>query len=415
MLEHLSPQTVGLGLALAIGFLVGLEREWADNKLVGLRSFTLIGGTGGMAAVLAGTWGGWVIAAALLAVAAVLVVRYLRQPVADRDDLGITTITAALAICLVGAACVAGYRTQAVVLGGVITLLLHWKQPLHALVDRLGEVEFKAIIRLVLISLVVLPILPNETFGPYDVFNPFQTWLLAVLIVAINLAGYLAFSFLKAGSGAVVGGLLGGLVSSTAATVSFSSLSRRNDELGPSVAMIVVLASAVLYVRVGIELAAVSPGLLTHAWAPMGTMALLMLATAAALFPKVRKHAVEMPEQTNPARLKVALTFAAMYGVIIVAVAATREHLGQDAIYVIAVISGFTDIDAMTLSAGQLYSRQRLDADVAWRAVFLATLANLVFKIGAASILGGAVLRRYMLTLGTGLLAAGIAILLLWP
>lgn len=420
MVEFLGPELAGLILAVAIGFLVGLEREWSDNKLIGLRSFAMIGAAGGLTALLAHDWGGWVMAAGLLAVAAVVVSRYLTRHLSATDGLGaddggITTALAALAVFLVGAACVAGFRTPAVIGGGVITILLHWKRPLHDLVDRIGETEFSAIIRLVLITLVVLPILPNETYGPYDVFNPYQTWLLAVLIVALNLAGYVAFRLLSADSGAVLAGVLGGMVSSTATTVSFAGMTRRNADLAPAAAMIILLASAVVYVRVAIELAAVSPGLLREAALPMGAFGLIVLGAAALLLPRVRRQPVELPEQRNPARLRVALTFAALYAVIIVAVAATREHLGQDAIYVVAVISGLTDVDAMTLSVGQLHANDRLDGNVAWRAVFLATLANLAFKIAAACVLGNAALRNRMLVLGGATLTAGFAILVLWP
>ena len=424
MPELLTTQLVGLGLALALGFLVGLEREWAEHKLIGLRSFALIGGAGGLTGLLAQPWGGWLVIAGLPVIGALVIVRYLTHGHvargADPDDPeapehGVTTLVAAVAVYLIGAACVAGYQTHAVVMGGAVTILLHWKQPLHQLVDGIGRNEFNAIMRFVLITLVVLPVLPNRTFGPYDVFNPFQAWTLVVLIVGLNLVGYVAFRLLRADSSALVGGVLGGLISSTATTVSFAGMARRNPSLGASAALVILIASTVVYARVGLELLVVAPDLLRQAAAPMATFALVMLVASATLFPKVRKQTVEMPEQRNPAKLEVALTFAALFVVITFAVAAAKTHVGNDAIYAVALISGLTDVDAMTLSVAQLFGRGALEADIAWRAIFLATLANLLFKIGAASVLGTAALRRYMLTLGTGTLAAGIAVLVLWP
>jgi uncharacterized membrane protein (DUF4010 family) len=140
-----------------------------------------------------------------------------------------------------------------------------------------------------------------------------------------------------------------------------------------------------------------------------------MLTASAVLWPRIRQQQVDLPEQRNPARLGVALTFAGLFVVITLAVAAAREHIGEDAIYLVALVSGLTDVDAMTLSVGQLFSRGGIEADIAWRAIFLATLANLLFKIGAACVLGNGALRGYMLSLGGATLAAGIAVFLLWP
>lgn len=421
MFEHLNTHIVGLGLALGLGFLVGLEREWAADKPIGLRSFTLIGGSGGLAALLAEVWSGWIVGAGLLSVAALVVGHQVRlQPKANAngngaDPPGITTLLAAVAVFLVGAACVAGYQLHGVVMGGAITILLHWKRPLHGLVDRIGEVEFSAVTRFVLITLVVLPILPNRTFGPYAVLNPFQTWLLVVLIVGLSMVGYVAFRLLKAELGALVGGVVGGLVSSTATTISFASLTRAHRALVPSAVLVILIASAVVYARVAVELGVVAPALLPHVALPMLVFALAMVLAALVVYPRLRGQRVELPEQKNPARLKVALSFAVLYALSILGVAAARDYFGDDAIYAVAILSGLTQVDAITLSVGQLFSRGQVDADLAWRSIFVATLANLAFKIGAGCVLGDGALRRYLLTLGGALLAGGIAILFLWP
>ncbi|MFU8815002.1 MAG: MgtC/SapB family protein [Pseudomonadales bacterium] len=413
---YLDPQLVGLGLALGIGLLIGLEREWTANTLIGLRSFALIAVSGGFAALLAQPWDGWIIAVGLAAIAVVIVAHQLRHAsAAAGEQHGTTTILAAVATYLIGAACVLGYQTHAVVMAGIITLLLHWKQPLHGLVRRIGNMEFSAIIRFVLISLVVLPVLPNRTFGPYDVVNPAQVWLLVVLIVGLNLIGYVALRMMSARGGAIVGGLVGGLISSTATTVSFSGMTRHNHHLAAPAALIILLASTVVYLRIGVELLAVAPELLPHAAPPLGAFALVMLAAAAAMYPLARNIEVSLPEHQNPARLPVALTFAVLFTVISLAVAASRDHLGSEAIYGVAVVSGLTDVDALTLSVGQLFSRGLVDADVAWRAIFLATLSNLAFKIGVVCVLGSSMLRRYLLGAGAFTLPAGVIVVLFWP
>lgn len=414
MPEHMATQLLGLGLALGLGFLVGLEREWAAEKPIGLRSFTLIGGAGGLSALLAELWGGWLVAAGLLAVAGAVIPHQMRLPTRSDERPGITTLLAALAVFLVGAAAVAGYRTHAVVMGGAITILLHWKQPLHGLVGRIGLGDINAMTRFVLITLVVLPILPNRDFGPYRVLNPFEIWLLVVLIVGIGLVGYLAFRLFRATLGALVGGLVGGLVSSTATTISFAGLSRRHGDLAAVATLVILVASVVVYLRVAAELAVVAPALLRHA-APLGAFALVMTVPALIVWLRVRRRAVDMPEQENPARLKVALSFAALYALSILAAAAAQDHFGDEAIYLVALVSGLTQVDAMTLSVAQLFNRGEVQADTAWRAIYLTTLANLAFKIAAAAVLGSPRLRRYILSLGGGALAAGIVILLVWP
>ena len=141
---------------------------------------------------------------------------------------GMTTELAALAMFLVGALATSGYMEVAVVTTGAVTLLLHWKTPMHSLVVRVGEADFEAIVRFVLITLVILPILPDATYGPYAVLNPRQMWLMVVLIVAINLVGYVSLKFARGRGGALLSGTLGGLISSTATTVSFVATAPRN-------------------------------------------------------------------------------------------------------------------------------------------------------------------------------------------
>ena len=193
---------IGLGIALAIGFVIGLEREWAEDKPVGVRSFALIAAFGGIAALLLPEAGGWLIATGLLALSLILILHVHRRKLE-----GITTLVAAFIVYLLGAAAVAGYWLPAIVLGGAVMVLLHWKKPLHTWVERLGDRDVEIIVRFVLIALVILPVLPDRDMGPYGAFNPFTAWFLVVLIVAINLVGFVAFRFVgtRAGGWAVAG------------------------------------------------------------------------------------------------------------------------------------------------------------------------------------------------------------------
>lgn len=402
---------VGLGIALGIGFIIGLEREWAEDKPVGVRSFALIGTLGGLCGLLVDPAGGLVAATGLLILGTVLAIDFYRS-----DGGGITTIIAAITVFMLGLAAVQGFWLHAIVIGGAIMVLLHWKKPLHQWVGRIGDRDFETIVRFTLITLVILPVLPDRTFGPYDIFNPFRAWLLVVLIVTINLAGYLAFRFVGRGAGAWLAGLLGGLVSSTATTIAYSGMTRRKPDYSALTVVVILVASTVVYGRVLIELAVTSPGLVRPFVMPGIVLGTVLLALSAFVFFRSRQpELTDTPASENPARIREALTFAVIYVVILFIVAAVRDQLGEEAVYAVAVVSGLTDVDALTLSIGQLHASGNTSTETAWRAVFLATLSNLLFKAAAASIIGAAELRRPILMTTAIAILAGGAILLLWP
>ena len=194
MTEWLALPAVQLSIALGLGLLVGLQREWVEEKPLGLRSFALITLIGALMGLYAEDAGLWVIAVGLLVISLAIFV-HTTLLARDTEVAGMTTELAGITMYMVGAMTTTGYPVTAVVLTGVVTLLLHWKVPLHALTRRIAPEEFQAIARFVLVTLVVLPILPDRTFGPYDVLNPFHIWLMVVLIVGLNVAGYLGMRF----------------------------------------------------------------------------------------------------------------------------------------------------------------------------------------------------------------------------
>lgn len=407
----LDSRFVGLGIALGLGLLIGLEREWVENKPVGLRSFGLIGLFGGLTAAFIEDIGPWPVVAGLLALGALLVLRGRAAKQA-----GMTTLVAGLIVFMVGAAATAGYWLHAIVTAGVVTLLLHWKRPMHRTVERLGRADLETIARFVLISLVVLPVLPNESFGPYEVFNPFKAWLLVVLIVSINLAGYVAIRFAGANAGGWLAGLIGGMVSSTATTFSYSRIARRAESLGLVAALVILIASTVVYLRILFEVSVVAPGLLPVIIWPCSAFAAVLLVCCGAIFLKVQhRTSTEIPKRSNPAEMKTALTFAAIYVAVLFAAAAAQDWIGENAAFGVAFISGLTDVDALTLSMAQLFDDGRIGSDIAWRAIFLGSLSNLLFKIGIVSVSGSRTLRIAMIAAGVPAILVGAGILVLWP
>ena len=403
-----------LAIALGLGLIVGLQRESADSKLAGLRTFPLVALLGAVCALLAGSAGGWIVGAGLLGVAAATAMgnaALLGRPEADP---GITTEVALLLMYGVGACAVLGDRAVAVVLGGTIAVLLHFKAELHGLVARLGDRDLRAIMQFVLLALVVLPVLPDDTYGPYAVFNPREMWLMAVLIVGLSLGGYIALKFIGENAGIVAGGLLGGLISSTATTVSWSRRTRDNPETSRAAALVILIASTVVYGRVLVEIGAVAPPFLAVAAPPILTLSAAMAAAVGVLWLRTRGGGPSRSEGHHPADLKTAFTFAALYLVVLLAVAYAKDRTGTRGLYVIGAVSGLTDVDAITLSVARLTGSGQIDSAQGWRLIVVAVLSNLAFKGVMAALLGDGRLRRWIALLFGLQVLAGAAVLALW-
>jgi uncharacterized membrane protein (DUF4010 family) len=406
-----------LGIALGLGLLFGLQREWGDeHRLAGIRTFALITLLGAITALLARDYGGWVVAAGLLALAGLLIIgNWLINRGREEVSAGQTSETAALVMFGVGALLVAGYTMPAVVLGGATAVLLHSKPRLQRLVGSLSDTDARAIFQFVLLALVILPLLPNETYGPYDVLNPFKIWMMVVLIVGISLVAYVAYRIVGARAGSILGGIFGGLISSTATTVSFARQGKRDPGAVGTAALVIVIASTIVLVRVVIEIAAVARGLLPELVLPFGAIFVLMAGISAWLHFRLRQGNAQAPEHGNPSQLKPAIVFGALYGVILLLVAFVKDYFGDRAIYAAAVISGLTDVDALTLSVAELFNQDRVSGDMAWRSILLATLSNLAFKAGAAGVLGGSKLFRIVGPAFGATIAAGLGVIFLWP
>ena len=410
-----------LGLALALGLLVGLQRERAASRVAGVRTFALIALFGAVAGSTVSQLGPWLVPAGALALAAILVMANIAKLREDPDP-GMTTEVAVLLMYAVGAYLAVGHIEAAVTVTGAAVLLLHFKQPMHQAVRALGKADMTAIMQFALVTLVILPILPDRTYGPYDVLNPREIWWMVVLIVSINLAGYVASKLLGTRRGALLGGALGGLISSTATTVSYARRSRAAGAAANEApaqaglaALVIVVASTVSFARVLVEVAVVAPSQLAAMAAPLGAMfgCLLVLSAAAWLLGR-GDTSQSLPERGNPAELKPALVFGALYALIILAVAFAKSRFGTAGLYPVAVISGMTDMDAITLSTSNLAAQGRLGPQTAWRLILLAALANIVFKGACACVLGSAALRMRIVVLFGLALAGGAGILWFW-
>ncbi len=411
----LESMIVRLGIALGLGLLVGLQRERADSTIAGLRTFALVTVFGGISAILATEFGGWVLAAAFLTVAAMVVTGNVAKLRAGLRDPGITTEVALLLMFGLGAFLVFGPLELGIAAGGTVAVLLHAKGQLQRLVDRLGDQDVTAMMRFVLLTLVILPVLPNRTLGPLDVLNPRQIWLMVVLIVGISLGGYVAYKLLGHRAGTALAGLLGGMISSTATTVSYARRSRFGEGSSELSAVVVLIASSVVFVRVLVEIAVVAPAALATAAPPLALMLVVFVVLSLVAWTRRRAGAMAMPEQENPTELPSAIAFGALYGLILLATAAGQEWFGSEGLYLIAIVSGLANTDAITLSTAHLTQEGRLEASTLWRVVTAAVISNLCFKLGIAGVLGGRGLFGRLLPFYTIGVLAAVTLVLAWP
>lgn len=404
-----------LAIALGLGLLVGLQREWSARNIAGIRSFALISLFGAVLGIVSGDLGVWVVTAGLLAIAAQLVTTSVLHFQAGDTDPGNTTAVAALLMYGVGVALALGYTMPAVAVGGAVVVLLQWKEPLHKLVGQIREKDIRAIVQLVLIGLVVLPVLPNKAYDPYGVLNPFKIWLLVVLIVGISVCGYIVYRLVGGKAGALIGGVLGGIISSTATTVSYARHTRSARGGAGSATVVIMIASTVVFGRVLFEIGIVAPNVFYSLAPPLVAVMLFMAVLALIAFLIVPKGATADAIPDDPSQLKAAIVFGGLYALVVYGVAVAKEHLGEQGLYAVAAISGMTDMDAITLSTAQLVSNGTIKADVGWRLILVGSLANLVFKAFMVMLLGSRQLLWRVGLLFLIALVAGSALVILWP
>ncbi|TLD72226.1 MgtC/SapB family protein [Phragmitibacter flavus] len=406
-----------LAVSIGLGLLLGLERERSESSIAGIRTFPFISLFGTVCAQIgvATSSEGWIISAGLLAVTGIIVFANYAKLKNGADDVGTTTEFAALLLYALGALIVVGNMLAALVVAGLAVVLLHFKAALHRTVAAVGEPDMRAIMQFVLISMVILPVLPNQDYGPYEVWNPFKIWLMVVFIVAISLCGYVAYKLFGTRAGVLLGGIIGGVISSTATTVSFARRCASSAALAPLGVLVIMIASCISMVRVLIEIAVVAPTIFPATAIPLGVMLGWSTVIATFLYFQSRKSQGEMPEQKNPAEFKSAFFFGLLYALVLLGVAAANDYFGSAGLYVVSIISGLTDMDAITLSTAQMAANNQIDAPLAWRAILVATMSNFVFKFGTVCVLGSsALIWRTAIAFGLAI-AGGLLILFAWP
>lgn len=404
-----------LVVSLGLGMLLGLQRERTESSLAGIRTFPFIALFGTVCAQIGQQTGTWIIPAGLVSLAALVVMANLVKVDKEKKDPGMTSEIAILLVYALGVLIVVGEMGAAVVLGGGMAMLLHFKSALHGFAKAVGDRDMHAIIQFVLISLVILPILPNADYGPYEVLNPFKIWLMVVLIVGISLCGYVAYKLLGARAGTIMGGVIGGMVSSTATTVSYARRAKGDEGLVRLGTLVIMIASCISIARVLVEIAVATPNSFPSLAPPLFAMFVACCLITMVLYFFTRGEKAEMAEQGNPTEFKPALIFAILYALVLMGVAFAKDNFGDQGLYVVAVISGTTDMDAITLSTAQMADKGEVKPDIAWRAILMGCMANFVFKLGTVAALGPRGLTARVAAAFAMAIGSGAAILWLWP
>jgi len=403
-----SSEVLAFATSLGIGLLIGLERERKPDTKAGLRTFGLTAMLGCLAGMLdAGS--GWVLAAGLLMVATMMIVAQARDPLDDRDP-GTTSVIALMVCYGLGAVVWYGEATLAVMLAITTTVLLYFKAQLQGVSRSLTHKDLISILQFGVLSLVVLPILPDQDYGPYQALNPHQVWWMVVLISGLSLAGYAALRIVGNRHGAPLLGFFGGLVSSTATTLVFARNARDDSKLTDTATLVILIANLVVTLRLGIVAGVLAPSL----FLPLaGTLGIgLLFGVVYALYKWRRLSAagdLPLPEVKNPTELRAALSFGLLYGVVLLLAAWLQDIAGSQGLYLVALASGLTDVDAITLSTLRLFNQQTLAASSAIVAIALAALSNLAFKSGLIAFIGGRELARHVLP-GMAVIGVGFAI-----
>jgi len=329
-------------------------------------------------------------------------------------DVGITTETAGLMAFALGALAMRGYLGVAVAACVVATVILGLKPELHRLVARVEQRELYALFKLLVLSAVLLPVLPDRAMGPMDAWNPRELWWLIVLVAGVSFVGYFAVKLAGTRKGLGLAALAGGLVSSTAVTLSFSRLGRANPSLARPLAAGVLLSCTILFPRVVAIVAAIDRPLARELVLPLGAMALVSVAVSLWLWRSDAEDGRSQPalELPNPVEIGKALQFGALLALIVLLAQVLRSEFGDRGIYALAAISGTVDVDPIALSLARL-EESELAFATAVRAIVLAIVANTLVKGVLAMVVAGGAMGRRVLGALLAVAAAGGAALIL--
>lgn len=405
-------QLLAFAQSLAVGLLIGLDRERQSGNKAGLRTFALIALCGTVLAQLAGEHViPWLLPSGLLTIGLTLIAAHAGEVRAQADP-GTTTVVSALLTFALGAMIGYGHARSAIAAAVGTTLLLHLREQLHGASRRMSETELTAILQFGVLAFVLLPVLPNEALGGYEALNPYRIAFFATFVSALSLCGYLGLRWLGARRGRIALGVLGGLVSTTATTLLYSRQARRDPAREAFATSVIVIANLALFARIGAVGLVVAP-------ASIGILGPILLGGAlvggAYAMWCVRRcesgESAAILDVRNPAELQAALGFAAVFAGVSFLVALLRAQFGAAGVYAAAGVAGLADLDAISISSLQLSKTGSLAMSEAIGAIVIAYLANLLTKSAIAVGVG----TRYVgIHVGGGFASGALGMLGAW-
>lgn len=390
------------GVALACGLLIGLDREQAgeETDFGGIRTFPLIALVGAISQHLSVQLGPWIVGLTLVGVLGWLGVFYYQA--SKRGHAGLTSEFAALAAFLCGVLAVQSQLLLAFSTAIAVTVILALKTWLHGQVRKLSREDVVATLKFLVVAFVVLPLLPTQTYGVtvpvdllpawanvdeaarLDIINPRKVGWMVVLIAGLSFIGFASSRLLSAKRGLGLTAFLGGMVSSTAVTLTFAGHGKSTPSVRNVCVAAILVASATMFVRVLVEVVAVSPSLLSSIAVPIGGMGLTCMAAAAFFWFRgdEQKHSGSGPSLRNPFELTEAFKFGALFAIVLFVAGTAQSFFGASGLYVSAGLAGLTDVDAITLSAAQLTldAAKPLSHHTAATTIIVAVLSNTVVK-----------------------------------
>ncbi len=417
---ELPPGAAGLVAALAVGLVIGLERGWHDRELpeggrvAGLRTFALTGLLGGVLGHLQPDFGAWPLLGALLGLALLLTVSYARNAKLS-GNLSATTPVAMLLTLVLGAFAAHGNITLALSAAVVGAVLLDLKPTLHGWLRLIDHRELTASLQLLVLSMVILPYLPNTGLGPYAALNPYQLWWAVILIAGLSLTGHFAMRITGAQRGVLWTGILGGLASSTATTLALARYAREQPSLTGAAVAGTLASCGVMFFRMVVLLGVIQPALLSTFGSALVVTGVALLCIALWGWRKLDRTVVGEGAvgAMAPFDLGTALGFGVLLAVMSVLVPAAKQWLDTSGLYVLSAVSGLADVDAILISVARLHGAGGLSTGATVTALGLATLANMVANVGIAWTTGGAQVGKSVVFGYLGAMASGAAVLAL--
>ncbi|HHF3070340.1 TPA: MgtC/SapB family protein [Vibrio diabolicus] len=402
-------------IALLLGAIVGTQRGWVmrnsveGSRVAGIRTFSLVGLLGGLVGILANIYTPLLIGFALIALVILTCIAFVIQQ-KKSGDVSITGVVSIMVVFVLGNLAVSGEAVLAAAAAVITAVVLDNKRELHQALQKLQEYELDAALRLLLISIVMLPLLPNQSYGPWNALNPYEIWWMVVLIASISFVGYFAIKIGGAKRGILFTSVFAGLSSSTALTLQFSHLSHEQASISPLLASGILLSCGTMFPRLLIVLSVINPQLVKLLWPIVMAMMVALYIPAWWIWRRSEVEQIEQSnKQTNPLALQSALFFGLVLAVIMLLAHALSDWFGNAGVLILSALSGITDVDAISLTLGR-QSTQTLSVTTAALGILIAASVNTIVKMGMVIAIGDKKLWRRIAPVMTGCVVVGAGV-----